>query len=162
MALINNEPRVCDIVAISDSVDIYTLDRAIFERILGSLSEIMKRTVSKRTKQNQAGAESSATSLRDIPKSQLKEIAFLGTGTFGRVSLVQDKKTGEVMALKAMSKAQIVAHRQQTNVMNEKVSCERSEGGGGVRREGQRARIRRRKTRPFHPPLLLTYSPPPY
>ncbi|GMI20085.1 hypothetical protein TeGR_g5426, partial [Tetraparma gracilis] len=120
MALINNEPRVCDIVAISDSVDIYTLDRAIFERILGSLSEIMKRTVSKRTKQNQAGAETSATSLRDIPKSQLKEIAFLGTGTFGRVSLVQDKKTGEVMALKAMSKAQIVAHRQQTNVMNEK------------------------------------------
>jgi len=124
MALLNNEPRVCDIVAISDSCEVYTLDRAVFDRILGSLSEIMKRTVSKRTKQNEksngAADATNATSLRDIPKSQLKEIAFLGTGTFGRVSLVQDKKTGEVMALKAMSKAQIVAHRQQVNVMNEK------------------------------------------
>jgi cGMP-dependent protein kinase len=121
MALLNNEPRVCDIVAISDTCDIYSLDRSVFDRILGSLSEIMKRTVSKRTKQNEklAGGDN-GTSLRDIPKSQLKEIAFLGTGTFGRVSLVQDKKTGEVMALKAMSKAQIVAHRQQINVMNEK------------------------------------------
>jgi len=120
MALLNNEPRVCDIVALADVCEIYTLDRSVFDRVLGSLSQIMKRTVNKRTKQNEQISAASETSLRDIPQSQLKEIAFLGTGTFGRVSLVQDKKTGDVMALKAMSKAQIVAQRQEVNVMNEK------------------------------------------
>mmetsp|Transcript_1565 Transcript_1565/g.2857 ORF Transcript_1565/g.2857 Transcript_1565/m.2857 type:complete len:791 (+) Transcript_1565:53-2425(+) len=122
MALLNEEPRVCDVVANSDKVVTYELDKAAFQRILGSLEDIMKRAVNKRSKQNaKAGAKASTgTSLRDIPKSQLREVAFLGTGTFGRVTLVQDKKSGETMALKAMSKAQIVAHRQESNVMNEK------------------------------------------
>ncbi|GMI13263.1 hypothetical protein TrLO_g11446 [Triparma laevis f. longispina] len=131
MALLNDEARVCDVVAVSDKVVVYDLDRTAFNRILGSLEDIMKRAVSKRTKQNakagfgvggKSGGSSAGegTSLRDIPKSQLKDVAFLGTGTFGRVTLVQDKKSGETMALKAMSKAQIVAHRQQENVMNEK------------------------------------------
>jgi CRP-like cAMP-binding protein len=120
MALLNDEPRVCDVIADGD-VRVYELDKAAFNRILGSLKDIMKRTVSKRTKQNAKAAKLGNSSLRDIPKKDLKEVAFLGTGTFGRVSLVQDKKSGEVMALKAMSKAQIVAHRQQENVMNEKV-----------------------------------------
>jgi len=119
MALLNDEPRVCDVIAKGD-VKVYQLDKTAFNRILGPLKEIMKRTVSKRTKQNKDSAKVSASSLRDINKKDLKEVAFLGTGTFGRVTLVQDKKNGEVMALKAMSKAQIVAHRQQENVMNEK------------------------------------------
>ncbi|GMH57181.1 hypothetical protein TrST_g13324 [Triparma strigata] len=137
MALLNDEPRVCDVIAIADKVVVYDLDRDAFNRILGSLEDIMKRAVSKRTKQNakagfsskltggggggaNGGSPTEGTSLRDIPKKQLADVAFLGTGTFGRVTLVQDKKSGETMALKAMSKAQIVAHRQQENVMNEK------------------------------------------
>ncbi|GMH60202.1 hypothetical protein TrRE_jg3770 [Triparma retinervis] len=119
MALLNDEPRVCDVIADGD-VHLYELDKAAFNRILGSLKDIMKRTVSKRTKQNAKTAKTGSSSLRDIPKKDLKEVAFLGTGTFGRVTLVQDKKSGDVLALKAMSKAQIVAHRQQENVMNEK------------------------------------------
>ncbi len=55
-----------------------------------------------------------------IPKFQLKEIAQLGQGTFGRVSLVQDTVGKKVFALKAQHKKEIVQHKQQANVMNEK------------------------------------------
>jgi serine/threonine protein kinase len=51
---------------------------------------------------------------------QLKELAVLGSGTFGRVSLVEDKKSKQLYALKAMLKSEIVAHKQQKNVINEK------------------------------------------
>jgi len=115
MALLNKEPRVCNVIATEDT-ELYQLDKAGFNRILGSLSDIMKRTVDKRTKANQTAD----SSVRDIPMSSLTEISFLGSGTFGQVSLMQDKKTKEVFALKKMSKAQIVAHQQQDNVMSEK------------------------------------------
>jgi len=52
--------------------------------------------------------------------SDLNTLAVLGSGTFGRVTLVQDKKSKSVFALKAMLKSEIVAHKQQANVMNEK------------------------------------------
>lgn len=44
----------------------------------------------------------------------------LGTGTFGRVRLVVHRPTGNVYALKALQKAQIVALNQQKNVIREK------------------------------------------
>ena len=55
-----------------------------------------------------------------IELDHLRQLATLGTGTFGRVKLVQHRKTGKVMALKAMMKAHIVKSHQQKNVMNEK------------------------------------------
>ena len=62
MALLNDEPRVCDVIAIADKVVVYDLDRDAFNRILGSLEDIMKRAVSKRTKQNaKAGFSSKLT-----------------------------------------------------------------------------------------------------
>ena len=51
----------------------------------------------------------------------MKEIAMLGSGTFGRVTLVKIKGNDEEsFALKAMQKAQIVEFRQQKNVQNER------------------------------------------
>lgn len=52
--------------------------------------------------------------------ADLQQLAVLGSGTFGRVTLVQDKGTKAVYALKAMLKSEIVAHKQQANVLNEK------------------------------------------
>ena len=49
-----------------------------------------------------------------------------GTGTFGRVSLVQEQSTKRIYALKTMLKTDIVAHKQQNNVLNERnilMSC---------------------------------------
>ena len=50
----------------------------------------------------------------------LKHVAVLGSGTFGRVSLVQEVYSKKIFALKAMLKTEIVAHKQQNNVLNEK------------------------------------------
>ncbi len=52
--------------------------------------------------------------------ADLQQLAVLGSGTFGRVTLVQDKGSKAVYALKAMLKSEIVAHKQQANVINEK------------------------------------------
>jgi serine/threonine protein kinase len=52
--------------------------------------------------------------------SDLKFIAVLGSGTFGRVSLVQEYHSKKIFALKTMMKTEIVAHKQQNNVLNEK------------------------------------------
>jgi len=125
MALLNNEARVCNIVAQADC-SVYELDKKGFQRILGKLSDIMKRTVDKRKNENEGGdgdADAQGgehNSLRDIKFGDLKEICFLGSGTFGRVTLLQHKKNQEVFALKKMSKAQIVANHQEANVMSEK------------------------------------------
>jgi len=58
----------------------------------------------------------------DLKIDQLKELALLGSGTFGRVTLVQDNAAKEkpVYALKTMLKSEIVAHKQQANVINER------------------------------------------
>lgn len=50
----------------------------------------------------------------------LKQICTLGVGSFGRVTLVQDEITEEVMALKVMKKETIVELRQQKNIITEK------------------------------------------
>ena len=52
--------------------------------------------------------------------SNLLHLAVLGSGTFGRVSLVQEIHSKKIFALKAMLKSEIVAHKQQNNVLNEK------------------------------------------
>ena len=60
----------------------------------------------------------------DTPKvlqlTDLNHVAILGSGTFGRVSLVQDSIKDKYYALKTMLKSEIVLHRQQENVLNEK------------------------------------------
>jgi CRP-like cAMP-binding protein len=55
-----------------------------------------------------------------IPFEELEQLATLGTGTFARVRLVHHRKTNRVFALKMLKKAQIVALRQEKNIMNEK------------------------------------------
>jgi len=64
--------------------------------------------------------DSGAGQLIEVPFKNLQQKVTLGTGTFGRVKLVVDTTTQEAYALKMLQKAQIVALRQQRNVMNEK------------------------------------------
>lgn len=46
-------------------------------------------------------------------------LAVLGEGSFGRVSLARVRASGEVLALKCLSKAQLVEARQQRHVVRE-------------------------------------------
>jgi CRP-like cAMP-binding protein len=57
------------------------------------------------------------------PKLNFEELSILtiiGTGTFGRVKLVQHKPSKRALALKCMAKSQIVQSHQERNIMNEK------------------------------------------
>ena len=65
-------------------------------------------------------AELNAAKQVKVPFQQLRDVAKLGQGTFGRVSLVQDKVSQRVFALKALHKKEVVEYKQQANVMNEK------------------------------------------
>jgi serine/threonine protein kinase len=42
------------------------------------------------------------------------------SGTFGRVSLVQEVTTKKIFALKSLLKTELVLHKQQNNIINEK------------------------------------------
>ena len=55
----------------------------------------------KRESESQGGSKGPRV---DIPFNELEILVTIGTGTFGRVKLVQHKATGTVAALKAMSK----------------------------------------------------------
>jgi serine/threonine protein kinase len=57
---------------------------------------------------------------RVLQLKDLIHVAILGSGTFGRVTLVQDALKDRFYALKTMLKSEIVLHRQQENVLNEK------------------------------------------
>ena len=43
----------------------------------------------------------------------------LGTGSFGRVKISKDKKTGEYVAMKIMKKAEIIKSKQADHISNE-------------------------------------------
>jgi cGMP-dependent protein kinase len=117
-ALQNDAPRAANVKAVSD-VSVFVLGRKKFEEILGPLSAILERVIQARQAEvkdivNKRSLDS------DIRFNELKMLRTLGTGTFGRVKLVQHVKTGKVYALKCLQKAQVVAYKQESNVMNEK------------------------------------------
>ncbi|KAA0148901.1 hypothetical protein FNF29_06375 [Cafeteria roenbergensis] len=67
-----------------------------------------------------AATSSFRTTRPELQLDALQVRAVLGEGAFGRVMLVQERTSGEVFALKQMSKARIVKTGQKKNVLNEK------------------------------------------
>ena len=67
-----------------------------------------------------AETASSSSSFTNHNLKDLKELAVLGLGGFGRVSLVQHSSTKDIFALKAMLKSTIVEQDAAKNIMNEK------------------------------------------
>jgi CRP-like cAMP-binding protein len=118
MALLDDEMRKASVIA--TDCECFVLDRSTFTRILGSLQSIIARETEQR--KNELHQKSGGTDQSDEPIAfeDLKKLAILGAGTFGRVSLVQHRSSGAVYALKAMSKSHIVQNKQQRNVMQEK------------------------------------------
>jgi CRP-like cAMP-binding protein len=120
-ALLNDSPRGANVVAVSP-VTVFVLARTKFEAIFGSLQSILERVVEDRQIEvKKVLQEKGPAIVSNIPFENLDAIKTLGTGTFGRVKIAKDKVTGKVYALKILQKAQIVAFRQQKNVMNEKM-----------------------------------------
>lgn len=119
-----------------DEVDCFALDRATFASLLGPMEKLRRdeKRAAAEAKSGAAGgaggaggaagsskaAAEPAAHMTNIPFKELDQGATLGTGTFGRVKLVRNKRDQKTYALKMLQKSQIVALRQQTNIMNEK------------------------------------------
>ena len=57
--------------------------------------------------------------VRQIKLSDYEMGETLGTGSFGRVKIAKDKKTGEFVAMKIMKKAEILKSKQADHISNE-------------------------------------------
>jgi serine/threonine protein kinase len=121
MALLNDEVRAASVIATERSI-CFSIDRDMFNSILGSLKDIIERDTASRITTIKKSNENYDVSTIDtsILLKDLETIGALGSGTFGRVYLVQHKETKNVYALKTMFKSEIVAQKQQMNVINEK------------------------------------------
>jgi cGMP-dependent protein kinase len=121
-ALITNEPRKANVIAVGP-VECLVLERSNFTALLNEVHDQLTDAVSKRAD----GSASPGTTAEEVigPKTDfkyedLKILRTIGTGTFGRVKLVQHKASGMACALKAMNKSDVVASHQEINIMAEK------------------------------------------
>lgn len=72
----------------------FALDRQTFNRIMGSLQQVINRETSNRLEAIKSAHDSmnlSENPLLNIKFNELHTLAILGSGTFGRVTLVQHK-----------------------------------------------------------------------
>ncbi|TMS37300.1 hypothetical protein L596_004260 [Steinernema carpocapsae] len=130
-ALLGEEVRTASIIAMNPGVEVLTLDRESFLKLIGDL-EALKRdygdTHRRATVSSRGQAEPPSPTKIALEKEfanlqlrQLKRLATLGVGGFGRVELVcinGDKS--KTFALKALKKKHIVDTRQQEHIFAER------------------------------------------
>jgi cGMP-dependent protein kinase len=131
-ALLGEEVRTANVIAMNPGVEVLTLDRESFLKLIGDL-EALKRdygdsqrraTLSSRATQEQPPSPTRIAQDNEYAQlqlRQLKRIATLGVGGFGRVELVcinGDK--ARTFALKALKKKHIVDTRQQEHIFAER------------------------------------------
>jgi CRP-like cAMP-binding protein len=115
-ALLTNEPRKANVIAVGN-VECLVLERSNFQSLLTEVHDDIKDVVSKRAPEEEEVVAGPTT---DFRFEDLTVMRTIGTGTFGRVKVVQHKVSGRVCALKCMKKTEIVASHQEKNIMNEK------------------------------------------
>jgi len=124
-ALSGEEVRTANIIADEgEGVKCLVIDREAFTQLIANLEEIKKRYVDLPARKLIIHEEFKALKLSD-----LRIIATLGVGGFGRVELVMIAGDGKnrSFALKQMKKSQIVETRQQQHIMSEKEIMEESD-----------------------------------
>lgn len=124
-ALAMDEPRAATVKAGTAGCVCVQIDRATFGILLGPLSDIFKKRIASYEKKPPRKREWKPI---QIERSDLKNCGTLGKGSFGFVTLEQDKRNPEAYyALKAVSKHTVVATKQQGHIMSEKETmCELS------------------------------------
>ncbi|XP_052863980.1 cGMP-dependent protein kinase, isozyme 1-like [Anopheles cruzii] len=129
-ALIREDKRTANIIAMSPGVECLTLDRESFTKHIGDLCELQEknygdeeRVLAFRNLENtQPSLGSCQPELMDVNLADLDVIGTLGVGGFGRVELVKVEHAGntQVYALKCMKKRHIVDTRQQEHMYSER------------------------------------------
>eukprot|EP01039_Chlorochromonas_danica_P001087 gene1087-1177_t len=127
-ALITNEARKANVIACGP-VECLVLDRSSFQTLLADVKDDIVNVITNRETAS-AAADSSANGQKEEaadlnPRTNfrfedLQIMRTVGTGTFGRVKMVQHKPSGQVCALKCMNKLEVVNAHQQRNIMAEK------------------------------------------
>ncbi|XP_038222383.1 cGMP-dependent protein kinase, isozyme 2 forms cD4/T1/T3A/T3B isoform X3 [Zerene cesonia] len=116
-ALQGDDLRTANIICDSpEGTTCLVIDRETFNQLISTLDEI-------RTKYKDEGDDRHRLNeeFANLRLSDLRIIATLGIGGFGRVELVQIQgDSSRSFALKQMKKAQIVETRQQQHIMSEK------------------------------------------
>uniref|UniRef100_A0A158P8M2 cGMP-dependent protein kinase n=1 Tax=Angiostrongylus cantonensis TaxID=6313 RepID=A0A158P8M2_ANGCA len=126
-ALLGDEVRTANIIAQAPGVEVLTLDRESFLKLIGDL-EALKRDYGDKERLAQVLLEPPSPT-KDIIREEfvhvqlknIKRLATLGVGGFGRVELVcinGDKS--RTFALKALKKKHIVDTRQQEHIFAER------------------------------------------
>lgn len=123
-ALITNETRKANVIACGP-VECLVLERSSFQSLLSDVQDDLVTEMSKREVGGDKGAEKEEEVVDLNPRtnfsySDLKIMRTVGTGTFGRVKMVQHIPSGQVCALKCMNKSEILASHQERNIMAEK------------------------------------------
>uniref|UniRef100_A0A0V0G4D3 cGMP-dependent protein kinase n=1 Tax=Triatoma dimidiata TaxID=72491 RepID=A0A0V0G4D3_TRIDM len=116
-ALQGDDLRTANIVADDpDGVSCLVIDRETFNQLISGLDEIRTRYKDEAIDRKRLNEEFEGLRLND-----LRVLATLGVGGFGRVELVQiAQDPNRSFALKQMKKSQIVETRQQQHIMSEK------------------------------------------
>ena len=113
-ALLSDDVRQATVIAAND-VTCYVMTRGDFNRMLGSLQDILDGKVTKKKYRRAAEARAPVSyELKD-----LKTLNVLGEGAFGKVKLVKANDTGKLYALKAQGKAFIEQNGQKDYVVRE-------------------------------------------
>ncbi|KAH8273538.1 hypothetical protein KR018_000074 [Drosophila ironensis] len=117
-ALQGDDLRTANIICESpEGVSCLVIDRETFNQLISNLDEIKHRYDDEGAMERRKINEE----FQDINLTDLRVIATLGVGGFGRVELVQTNgDSSRSFALKQMKKSQIVETRQQQHIMSEK------------------------------------------
>jgi len=141
-ALITNEVRKANVVACGPC-ECLVLERTSFQSLLSEVQDDIAQVMTRRESDRPdsappaaaggggggaGGAKAPAPVVPEEPPGpstsyrydELRVMRTIGTGTFGRVKMVQHVSSGNVYALKYMNKAEIVANHQDKNVASEK------------------------------------------
>ncbi|XP_036215981.2 cGMP-dependent protein kinase, isozyme 1 [Bactrocera oleae] len=130
-ALINEDKRTANIIAMAPGVECLTLDRDSFTQLIGDLCELKEKNYGD---ENRVLAMKYAEKTKEIfganveqefPEMKLTDlevVATLGIGGFGRVELIKAYRENRVdtFALKCLKKKHIVDTKQEEHVFSER------------------------------------------
>ncbi|EDV58463.1 cGMP-dependent protein kinase, isozyme 1 [Drosophila erecta] len=129
-ALLNADVRQASVYADAPGTEVLMLDREAFISYLGTIKQLREKPSGQR---GDTSGRSSSKSLEfdneysQVAISELKKIATLGCGAFGRVDLVAYNQ--QALALKIIKKIEVVKQDQIEHVYNEKnvmIKCRQS------------------------------------
>uniref|UniRef100_A0A914ZV10 cGMP-dependent protein kinase n=4 Tax=Parascaris univalens TaxID=6257 RepID=A0A914ZV10_PARUN len=127
-ALLGEEVRTASVIAMNPGVEVLTLDRESFTKLIGDLDALKRDYGDSQRRATVVLPEPPSPSKAAIEKEfavlqlkQLRRLATLGVGGFGRVELVcVNGDKSRTFALKALKKKHIVDTRQQEHIFAER------------------------------------------